>query len=113
MLKVVDLEMGAKILGGDERGAKEMLTMLVNTLDETQVGLLDAYQKKQYDQLEWRVHKLHGGATYCGVPKLKASANKLESLLTSQDFDQVNLAFSELMQALQDVKSAYAHLDWT
>ena len=81
MLKVIDLEMGAEILGGDQKMAKDMLTMLVGTLDESRTNLVMAYQDKRYDQLEFTVHKLHGGAAYCGVPQLKKAAKQLENIL--------------------------------
>jgi two-component system sensor histidine kinase BarA len=111
VLKVIDLEMGAKILGGDEQMAKSMLAMLVSTLDETHEKLLDAYQSKHYDRLEFVVHKLHGGAAYCGVPQLKDCAKRLEYVLKSQDMDQLDDAWIALSLALKSVLEAYSRLD--
>ena len=111
MLKVIDLEMGAEILGGDQKMAKDMLTMLVGTLEESRTHLVLAYQDKRYDQLEFVVHKLHGGAAYCGVPQLKEAAKQLENILKSQQLDQVDTAFLELIQALQNLMDAFACLN--
>ncbi|MCF6192904.1 MAG: response regulator [Kangiellaceae bacterium] len=86
--KSIDWELSIKNAGGREDLAKEMLTMLVDSFEES-TGLIEKYSKEQQlTELIEQVHKLHGATAYCGVPNLKFLAHQYESLLKTTGFNE-------------------------
>ena len=63
-----------------------------------------------YEKLEFVVHKLHGGAAYCGVLRLSECARHLEGILKSKDFEKVDGSYQEVLKQLKLLKSEYAKL---
>ncbi|MDA7742513.1 ATP-binding protein, partial [Francisellaceae bacterium] len=88
-LKYIDLEMGLKLSGGNEAIMKEMLTMLLGGLPGEKEDIIKFYNESAFDKLQMVVHKLHGGACYCGVPQLKAAAESLERVLKENAVKEV------------------------
>lgn len=77
--KVIDLELGARLLGGDPVLAKEMIHLLSKLLKKEKVVL-----KKYYDAQDWRgleklVEVLHEEIAYCGAPRLEIACKNLKS----------------------------------
>ena len=79
--KVIDLKLGIKLVNGKEDLAKEMLDMLIDELPDTVDKLQRSFKSQDFKILEEVVHKLHGGSSYCGVPRLKRAAQILEAAL--------------------------------
>lgn len=94
---IIDLELGAKIFGGSEEKAKEMVKKLVNMLPEDLKKLQEAFLKKDYSKLKYLAHYIKGGTTFCGTPLLTEAATDLDNILKSQ-------------KTTQDIQSAYHHL---
>ncbi len=86
MLKLIDLEFGASLAGGNMKFAKEMLSAFMDTLTQAIKDIMKAYERNEGKALCERVHKLHGGASYCGVPLLKDTLCLLEKALHHSDF---------------------------
>lgn len=99
--QVIDLEEGVKLAGGKKALANEMLTMLFSTLNEDKKSLLDC--KDDNKTLLDAVHKLHGATKYCGVPNLRFYAQKLETILKLEQTEQFNQAFTDLLNAIDEV----------
>ncbi|MCW5588082.1 MAG: response regulator [Legionellales bacterium] len=103
----IDLKLGAQLTGGNEAIAKDMLKMFVDSLPETEDNLKKSYETEDWDQLQFDVHKLHGGACYCGVPRLKDIARKLEDSLKSRDFEEIAQGYEDLIAEIQNVQLEY------
>lgn len=88
--------------------AKQLLTMLLNSLPDARSNMTQAWEAENYDALLDETHKLHGATRYCGVPALRESLHGLETTLKKQLRAQLpsalRLAFQQ-MDALERVAS--------
>ncbi|HEV8077322.1 MAG TPA: Hpt domain-containing protein, partial [Marinobacter sp.] len=57
------------------------------------------------------VHKLHGGARYCGVPEVRAAANQLETALKTPGTD-IDNPTDQLLKALKRLLNWGDNTDW-
>ena len=106
--KVIDLELGEKLAGGNKVMAFNMLKMLVNELPETKNKMIQAYhQEKDIKKLGDVVHKLHGGASYCGTPLLKEAAKNLEVAARNGKTKQIKELFEQLMNEIDLLMHEY------
>jgi len=101
-IKVIDLELPKKHLGYSEEVARDMLKMFMESLDESKTDIEGAYQKSDLESLRFHTHKLHGGALYCGVPRVKEAAKKLEIALDAKR--KVDCITQLYMQLLEEMK---------
>lgn len=93
---ILDWNLGIKLAGNKKEAAEEMLNLLLKSLP---ADLTDMQQLKEigdYPELLRRVHKLHGALCYCGTPRLKNAAAKLESALKQQKTSEASVLFEEL-----------------
>jgi HPt (histidine-containing phosphotransfer) domain-containing protein len=78
-LATIDLDLGAYILGADRKIALGMVRDLIVDLDATMDELEKGYRTTDFRKLHAVAHYIHGGACYCGTPRLKAAASALEA----------------------------------
>jgi len=108
-MQTIDLALGAKLVGGDEEFAKEMLAMLIDNLPEHQENMQNAFEKKNLDQLKNEVHKLHGGLCYCGTPHLKSIAKNLEVAINNKA-NNITQLYNNLLHEILAVKKEFKSL---
>lgn len=106
-LKAIDLALGKQLVGGNEELAKKILKTLVDLLPEIANNLKKSYKAKNWKQLEFEIHKLYVGACYCGVPRLKICASRLDDLLKSKDIPQIASGFENLIVEINNILSEY------
>lgn len=110
-LPVVDLELGAKILDGDEYQAKDMIKKLISTLPHDLKELQNAYTLQDNKKLADIAHYLYGGACYCGTPRFKAAAKALEvKAKNAQSVDEIQLVYIHLCEEIEALIEYRAHL---
>lgn len=103
-LPVIDLELGAKLLDGDEAIARSMIKELAAILPESLQDLQNAFRAKDIKKLADVAHYVHGGACYCGTPRLKAAALALEKQAkAAQSFQDMAMPYQHLCQEIQAV----------
>lgn len=77
-----DYKLALQQAAGKEDLAKEMLEMLIKEFDGIRVMLNQAIEGNADNASFYQsIHKLHGGCSYSGVPKLKNIANLIEKEL--------------------------------
>ncbi|MBU1629291.1 MAG: Hpt domain-containing protein [Gammaproteobacteria bacterium] len=103
-LQVIDLDLGARIVGGDRELAEEMIRLLVQTLPELQTALTNAYQQHNATQLLKAAHKLHGAASYSGTPRLKLAAKQLELIAKENNEEKLQQAYQTLLTEIEAVQ---------
>lgn len=88
----------------------ELHQLFIQTLPEVLDELLGAYQEKNWPQLEFLAHRLHGGLCYLNLPELKSSAKQLDSLLRQPNFSVTEVqSLAELLFAqLRDHLAVYS-----
>ncbi len=74
-----DQEQALKLTGGNLELAKELYQMLLDDLPEMKQKLNQALNPLNYKKLQTVAHKIHGAASYCAVPLVKKSANRVET----------------------------------
>lgn len=103
VLSVIDTDLAIKNAGGNAELARDLHRMLQEELPQYLHEIQDAYQRQDYAALYQHVHKLNGSATYCGVPALKAAANRFDTQLKqgrSQDYPE---AIEELCARIEEL----------
>lgn len=105
-LPVIDWDIGTKLAGNKREFAKEMLTMLCQTLPDDIHAILTCHLQQDFTSLKQRLHKLHGALCYCGAPRLKAVVVQLESNLKNNIMDTLP---SLLQQLDHEAKQLVAH----
>ena len=103
---VVDKELSLKLSNGKVDLAKDMLTMLLDSLTTDQHTINDSFTQKDYDNLLEQIHRLHGATCYCGVPRLKDIASSTETLIKQENWTELDI----IMDRLNDEIDAL--LDW-
>lgn len=75
----VDWEESIRLAAGKRDLARDMLLMLLNSLEQEKSKILDACENNRMEALLGHVHYLHGATRYCGVPALRDAAHELET----------------------------------
>lgn len=78
-LPIIDWESGTKLAGGQRSLAEDLLDFLIKSLPQDVAKIKDLHEKKNYSDLKYQVHKLHGAVSYCGLPRLKTLLSRLET----------------------------------
>lgn len=104
---IIDLKLGAEIVG-DVDSAKEMLKMLVDfSIPETMEELKKAYAEKDWAMIRKSVHKFYGGVCYCGTPRLKATCLNLKNCLEAGKTELQDELYKRLLTEMKMVISEY------
>jgi HPt (histidine-containing phosphotransfer) domain-containing protein len=105
-LPVIDLDLGAKLLGCDEPTAKKMIKELSVLLVDNLQALRSAYAAHDIKKVADIAHYVYGGSCYCGVPRLKAAAFVLEKAAIDVPSPEFPAAYQKLCQEMEAVISA-------
>ena len=99
-----DPELALRQAAGKPELAREMLELLLASLPETQTLLAQANELPA-SELQAGIHKLAGGAPYCGMPSLQALCHQLESALrrgeTADKLEPELLELQDMLESLQ------------
>jgi two-component system sensor histidine kinase BarA len=107
-VKAIDLAESQEKFGYDEKAALEMLALFMKSLPESFANMQVAYQQSDWEKLRFHVHKLHGGAIYCGVPRLQSSAKELELAIEPKGTpDDLNKLYRQLLKEIERLKTEY------
>lgn len=102
---ILDPEEGLRLAAGKADLAKDMLGMLLDGLPDDRQAIQQARDAGERTTLIKRVHRLHGATRYCGVPQLRATCQRSETLLKQEDpealraLDELDAAIERLLEA--------------
>jgi len=104
--KVIDLELGAKLMDGNKTLAQEMITLLAKNLIGDLMELKEAYQKLDWETIQNIAHRLRGGTSYCGTPRLKVACAQLEDHLLSvaNPTEYTDILYLQLVREIDEVQ---------
>jgi two-component system sensor histidine kinase BarA len=114
-LALVDWQECLKLAAGKTDLAQDMLKMLLNGLVLQREKVLNSQRENNFPALLAHTHYLHGGTRYCGVPRLRAACQTLETaikkaLKTNMNADDIRELLTpkidELVQIMNDL------IDW-
>ncbi|NDL69715.1 ATP-binding protein [Vreelandella alkaliphila] len=101
MLPVIDLELGARLIGGRIHLAKEQLKRLIDSLTECEEQIRDAFDNQNLNVLLDHVHALNGASRYCGAPELALTVETLETRLRTSGLNHAESLLDELYGAIK------------
>ena len=112
--RLVDICESLKLANQDPGLARDLLRMLLKGLHDDEDALSHLYQDGDLGGLFERVHRLHGGCCYCGVPRLRSATEQLQELLRPlQDQAQATVDGEALGAAYELVRKEIRTLrDW-
>lgn len=102
---VIDLELGAQVVGSEEE-VKQMLQMLITSLPDEKIAICKAFELQTIKELKYHVHKLRGGLVYCGVPRLLKAACELEDVIIGSQENIKNL-YEKFLNEIEEFTSEY------
>ena len=107
--KIIDFEYATAFLGGNKNIMNETLTTFIESLPWEAKKLQEAYAEGDWKAIDAIVHKLKGGASYCGTLRLESACTKLDdyiksggSALTPQLYQQLLSEIEALRKFMQD-----------
>lgn len=92
----VDITACIKLAGNKPALAKDMLSMLIENLENDSKHIARALEEKDYDELLNHVHKLHGATCYTGVPRLKTVTYDYETAIKQKSFNTLAIQQQQL-----------------
>jgi len=103
-----DTEQALRLTNGNQKLAGELFAMLLDELPQRRQWLQQTAAAGDLEGVREHAHKLHGSASYCGVPRLKHRAAELER--AARDADQAALG-PALERALAAIDELLAQAD--
>lgn len=101
--KTIDWQLAVKLANNRPELAKDLLELLVTELPQSQKEINHAYESADFSLLQRLVHKLHGATCYCGVPRLKEIAAKLEAKLKTHEKPDIQALVTEINQEIEQI----------
>lgn len=103
----VNIQKSIELAKDNSELAKDMLEMLLASLSAEKPLLVNHYEKNNLIELQEMIHKIHGGACYCGVPRLLAASSILDKNLKLKKTNNLNSEFIELKESIEQL------LEWS
>lgn len=108
----VSLLLGLQRAGGKLGLAKEMFSMLLESLEQEQAKMSAFYQEGNYDSLLEQVHRLHGATHYCGVEKLQRVTEHTETILKQEKADEIEDALFLVYEEIDEIQRWAKSKNW-
>ncbi len=102
-LPVIDMDIALERAGGNADLARDLYQMLQKELPVYLENLPVMFADNDLSTLAASVHKLHGSATYCGVPALKEATETFESSLKRREAEQYQQGMDAVIDAIQQL----------
>ncbi|MFU8797195.1 MAG: hypothetical protein ACNA7Y_00595 [Gammaproteobacteria bacterium] len=104
---VIDLELGAKILGRDKNCAKKMISLMLESFfQEDKIPLEQACKQKKWHEITNIVDKLNGGLLYCGTPRLRTVVTCLSDVLKIKHFQLAEKLCRQFINEIMSVEKS-------
>lgn len=102
-LAPVNISQSLKLAKNNASLACDMLIMLLDSFPNDLSLMKKYYTSKELSALQEVVHKIHGGACYCGVPRLLKIASKLDNNLKKKVINNLETEYKELVEAINEL----------
>lgn len=110
-LPVIDLNLGAQILGSDVQAARNMVEELVKMLPGDLEEVKAAFKTNDRKKLKELAHYIKGGVSYCGTPRLKIAATELDQYIRESIDDAViEVAYKNLCDEIEALLTEFQKL---
>ena len=110
--QVFDLGLSLSIVNNKVEIAREMLTMLIDSLESEKKLIKHHFQEQELEKLIHVVHRIHGASKYCGTPELTKHANFLETHLKELGLEEVDEVLNDFTHAIENLLEARSYIKW-
>jgi len=101
-LPLFDEECALKLMSNNKILLTELLTLLITTSLPTDIALLQkAYSQRNWSDISYMAHKIHGGVIYCGTIRLCHACSACEYL----EFFEITNSVAQLEKLYQRIIS--------
>lgn len=100
---VVDTSLALERAGGNADLARDLYQMLQKELPVYLEKIPTLFNAEDIPTLTATVHKLHGSATYCGVPALRVCSEAFEAGLKRGESDMYPQLMANLLKAIRQL----------
>ena len=107
----VSVDESIQLAAGKADLAEELFSMLLEQVHMDLERIPDLWARDRLDDLLECVHKLHGATRYCGVPELRATANRLETAIKCSAPDLEHQK-DQLLSAMERLQIWSEQTDW-
>jgi two-component system sensor histidine kinase BarA len=107
---VLDWQLTVNKLNGNEKAAREIITVFLKELPNLHLLVNQAYKSNDVNKLYEHLHRLHGGCCYVGVPNLKTITYRFCDAAKHQQFHQFAVLLTEFNLAVDAVTIAAKNL---
>lgn len=104
---IIDIEQCRLLVGGSEKIAHEIITMLIKSFEIELPAITAAHDNNDWNILHALVHKLKSSACYTGTPYLLAACTALESAIYNKKIDAYSHLYSQICHEIERCKTAY------
>ncbi|QLH42830.1 MAG: Hpt domain-containing protein [Coxiellaceae bacterium] len=87
---ILDWEKSVKLANNNSQLAKEMLQMLLTELPDVYAAIIAKHRTNDWVGLYELIHRIHGAACYCGVPRLQSVLSKIENNLKMNNTSHID-----------------------
>ncbi|MDR3477016.1 MAG: Hpt domain-containing protein [Gammaproteobacteria bacterium] len=92
---VIDWELGIKLAGNNRVLAIDMLKIFAKSLPDEMNAIIQATHTHNTVELLLHLHKLRGGVSYCGLPRLKKTIIAFEKDVKKNKTKNLTSCFAE------------------
>ncbi|TBR43423.1 response regulator [Marinomonas agarivorans] len=100
---IVDIEKSLDIVDQQVAIAKDMFSMLINSLESEKQLIEHHFKESAVDKLIQVVHRLHGASKYCGTPELTKQAGFVEQHLKELGLEGAEEVVNDLLHAIDSL----------
>ncbi len=101
----VNISQSVELAKGNRELAKDMLNMLLSTMKDDIHQIQEHVTQENHEALHQIVHRIHGGACYCGVPELLRSSSTLDKKLKNNTKTNYKEELNELIKCCEELLS--------
>ncbi|NVK75702.1 MAG: response regulator [Oceanospirillaceae bacterium] len=112
LVNVFDLEKALAIVDGKTAIAKEMFTMLADSLDAEKKLILHHLENQDTNKLIEVVHRIHGASKYTGTVNIARHAGFLETHLKELGLEDVEGVVEDFIEAIEDLLNHRDLIPW-
>lgn len=99
-LATFDFNLIKSQFGHDEEVAIQMVTLFLEELPKELENIQTAYRNKDWPSLQQLAHKIRGGVSYCGMPRLKEACDQLEHTLRNEKHSDYEKIYDQLIKTI-------------
>lgn len=106
---ILDVENGLRILGSREMLKEMLILMLKEGIDQDKLAIEQAHAQHDWHTIELLIHKMKGGAAYCGTIKMHRACQYLERYQQAGFSELLEPLYNQFLRVVAETKIFLTH----